>query len=112
MMPYAPVYSRRMGQAPGAAPAPAPVAPPAPAVTVAPAGYTGFPGVIEILSVLTISGAAAWVGVRTGMTSKKGLYQIAGYVGGIGSALLGLMYLGSKSGVSQQISLPQVRIVR
>jgi hypothetical protein len=68
---------------------------PAPApVTV---GYKGVPGAIETVAVLGISAAAAWVGIRTGMKEKKGLLKYAGYVGGVGSGLIGLLYLGGQT---------------
>lgn len=110
MMPYAPPFApRHMGQA---APAPAPAAPaPAPPAQPAVLEYTGVPGVFETLAVLTMSGAAAWVGARAAM-KEHGLLKIAGYVGGIGSALLGFLYLGAKSGISQRLSIPQVRVIR
>lgn len=72
--------------------------------------YDGVPGVIETLAVLAMSGAAAWVGIRAGMRDK-GLMQIAGYVGGIGAGLLGLLYLGERSGVSERLHLPGVKVV-
>jgi len=85
-------------------PAPAPATPP-PAVPVT---YTGAPGVIETLAVLAASGAATWVGVRAGL-KETGLLKYAGWVGGVGAGLIGLLYLGSKTGVSAG-ALPQVRV--
>lgn len=70
-------------------------------------GYSGFPGFLEAIAVLTVSGAAAWVGIRTGMNEKKNEYlKVAGWVGGVGSVLIGLLYLGAKSGVTQMVGLP------
>lgn len=74
-------------------------------------GYMGIPGIIETLLVLGVSGAAAWVGIRTGMAEKKNDYlKVAGWVGGVGSAVIGLLYLGAKSGVSQMVGIPAVRV--
>jgi hypothetical protein len=102
---YRPVYAKlAQASAPAAA-----VPPPAPDFLFT--GYLGFPGFLEAVAVLTISGAAAWVGIRTGLGEKKNDYlKVAGWVGGIGSALIGLLYLGAKSGVSQAIGLPAVRV--
>ena len=95
---YRPAYAR-LAQ-------PAPAAPP-PTPDFLFTGYTGVPGFLEALAVLSISGAAAWVGIRTGMTEKKNDYlKIAGWIGGVGSALIGLLYLGAKSGVTQMVGLP------
>jgi hypothetical protein len=90
-------------------------APPNPATPSEPdfmfSGYTGIPGFIEALAVLTVTGAAAWVGIRTGMNEKKnGYLKISGWVGGIGSALIGVLYLGAKSGVGQMVGAPAVRV--
>lgn len=60
-------------------------------------GYKGVPGAIETIAVLGISAAAAWVGIRTGMKEKTGLLKYAGYVGGVGSGLIGLLYLGGQT---------------
>jgi len=63
------------------------------------------------MAVLTISGAAAWVGIRTAMSEKKNDYlKIAGWVGGVGAALIGILYLWGKSGVNQMVGLPAVRV--
>ena len=74
-------------------------------------GYTGIPGVLETLAVLGITGAAAYVGIQTGLdkSSAKPM-KYAGWVGGVGSALMGLLYLGAKSGVGDMIGLPAVRV--
>jgi len=95
---YRPAYAKL------AQPAPA-VPPPSPDFLFT--GYTGVPGFLEALAVLSISGAAAWVGIRTGLSEKKNDYlKIAGWVGGVGSALIGILYLGAKSGVTQMVGLP------
>lgn len=104
MIPFTPAHTRPWigQQAPAGAPAPIVSAP-------APSGYTGVPGVIETLAVLAISGAAAWTGVRAGM-KEHGTRQVVSYIGGIGAAALGLLYLGEKSGISAKVGLPGVRI--
>lgn len=116
MIPFQPVYSRRMGQAaaPAAAPAPAPAAAPAPvpAPVVVATTYTGIPGFLETVAVLGISAAAAWTGVRAGMDKQnKKMERVAGWVGGVGGALIGLLYLGSKTNVTKALMLPQVQVV-
>jgi hypothetical protein len=118
MIAFQPVYSRAryMGQAapatpaaPPAAPAAAPAAPIAPIVTTT--SYTGVPGFLETVAVLGVSAAAAWTGVRAGMnkTNPK-LQRAAGWVGGVGSAIVGLLYLGTKTGVTRTIALPQIQV--
>lgn len=73
-------------------------------------GYTGLPGFVESAAVLTITAAAAWAAIRTGMDSENTYLKAAGWVGGLGSALLGLLYLGGKSGIGSDIGLPAVRV--
>jgi putative Mn2+ efflux pump MntP len=51
---------------------------------------------------LAVLGSAAWAGFTVGGRSKKTLPRVAGYVGGIGAALLGVAVLGNA------ISMPQV----
>lgn len=86
-----------------------PIPPPSPDVLYT--GYTGAPGVLETLAVLGVTGAAAYIGITTGLNkSAPQSRQIAGWVGGVGAALIGLLYLGGKSGVNQMISLPAVRV--
>lgn len=115
MYPYQPAYSRYnvMGQNGGAA---VPAAPAPAAVAVAPASvtttYTGVPSFIESVAVLGISGAAAYTGVKTGMNkSVKRVDRIAGWIGGVGAALIGLLYLGGKSGISKTVNLPSVQVL-
>lgn len=122
MIAFEPVYSRAryMGQA--AAPAGAPATPPAPAAApavpaapiapiVATTSYTGVPGFLETVAVLGVSAAAAWTGVRAGMNkSTPKLQRAAGWVGGVGGALLGLLYLGTKTGITRSIALPQIQV--
>lgn len=124
MIPFEPIYARAryMGQAtPAATPAapvapapvaPAPVAPIAPAPAVAITSYTGVPGFLETVTVLGISGAAAWTGIRAGMNKQSPqMNRIAGWVGGVGGALIGLLYLGAKTGVTRMAALPQIKVV-
>jgi hypothetical protein len=74
--------------------------------------YTGVPGFLETVTVLGVSAAAAWTGVRAGMKKDSPKVQrIAGWVGGVGAGLIGLLYLGSKTGISKTILLPQVQVV-
>lgn len=90
--------------------APAPSVPP-PDPDALFTGYTGLPGLLETAAVLGITGAATWLGIRSATGPTRDPYvKAAGWVGGIGSALLGLLYLGTKSGLAQQVGLPAVRI--
>lgn len=98
------VVARPLGQASS----PALVPPPGPDPIFT--GYTGIPGWIEAVLVLSVTGAAAWVGIRTGMAKGSQALRGAGWVGGVGSALVGLLYLGAKSGLGGQIGLPAVRV--
>jgi hypothetical protein len=105
MIAYKPLPFRTgLGQASAAV-----VPPPSPDVLYT--GYTGFPGILESLAVLGVAGAAAWIGITTGLDKTENkTRQIAGWVGGVGSALLGILYLGGKSGMNQMVSLPAVRV--
>lgn len=136
MIAYQPIYRVRLGQAaPAPTPAPAPAPASAPSVSPAPAAaapavapvapipagptpvvattvYTGVPGFLETVAVLSVMAAAAYTGVRAGMDKdSKKIQRVAGWVGGVGSALLGVLYLGSKTGVTRAIALPQVQVV-
>lgn len=74
-------------------------------------GYTGVPGLLETLAVLAITGSAAWLGVTTGLDKRSSQpKKIAGWVGGVGAGLIGLLYLGAKSGVGEMVGLPAVRV--
>lgn len=108
MIAYKPVpLSRKLGQA--IAPSVSAVPPPSPDVLYT--GYTGIPGIFEGLAVLAATGAAAWLGITTGMNkSESRTKRIAGWTGGIGAALAGLLYLGGKSGLNQTVSFPAVRV--
>jgi hypothetical protein len=87
------------------------VVPLAAAPAVAVTSYTGLPGFLETVTVLGVSAAAAWTGVRAGMNKQSPqMNRIAGWVGGVGGALIGLLYLGSKTGVTRTIALPQIQV--
>jgi len=74
-------------------------------------GYTGVTGFLEGILVLAVTGAAAWVGIRTGLDKKAGkVLRAAGWVGGGGSALLGALYLAGKTGLSGGTGIPAVRV--
>lgn len=109
MIQHHPVYATQFGRR-LSAPPPAPgELPPAPDVLYA--GYQGAPGIVETILVLAVAGAASWVGIRTALEKgQDSTMQAAGWIGGVGSALLGLLYLGSKSGVGEAIGLPAVRV--
>lgn len=113
MISYRPApFATRLGQE-AAAPAPAaPVAPvAAPAAAPAPVyiAYTGVPGFLETVVVLGVVASAAWIGIRTATSKQKNPYvKTAAWVGGIGSGVLGLLYLGQKTGMKS--GLPAVRV--
>lgn len=116
MYPYQPAYRYgRMGQG-GAAPVVSTV-PAGPVSVVVPSSpppmiYTGVPGFMETVVVLGASAAAAYTGVRAGMNkSNNKTNRIAGWVGGVGAGLIGLLYLGGKTGVSKTVSLPSVQVI-
>jgi hypothetical protein len=86
-----------------------PIPPPSPDVLYT--GYTGIPGALETLLVVGATGAAAWLGITTALNkSESQTKKIVGWVGGVGAAIAGLLYLGGKSGLNQMISLPAVRV--
>lgn len=73
--------------------------------------YEGTLGYLETLAVLAVTGSAAWVGIRSALSPNRNPYvQAASWVGGVGSALLGLFYLGAKSGLGNMVGLPAVRV--
>lgn len=109
MIDYKPAVATqvRLGQTPP--PSPSPVPPPSPDVLYT--GYTGVPGIFETLAVLAATGAAAWLGITTGLNANESqTKRIAGWTGGVGAALAGLLYLGGKSGLNQAVSFPAVRV--
>lgn len=104
MLDFKPVQmKRKLGQV-----MPALALPPSPDVLFT--GYTGVPGLLETVAVLGVSAAAAWAGINTARTTSNKYLQAAGWVGGVGAALIGLLYLGTKSGFGQQVGFPAVRI--
>lgn len=64
--------------------------------------------VMETIGVVTVTGAAAWVGIRAGL-KEKGTLKVAGWVGGVGSALIGLFFLNNKFDIVVQG--PSTRII-
>jgi hypothetical protein len=75
-------------------PAAAPAATPTPAVAVtAPDTMGTVKKAATTLITLGVLGSAAYVGVKTGMSSKNKTMQALGYVGGVGAGLLGLAAL-------------------
>lgn len=112
MVPFKPavLQSPRMSQTPRTVAIPMSAITPPPLIDPNYSSFDGIGGVIETAAVLTISGAAAWIGIRTGLSKQSKTIKIAGWVGGIGSALIGLLYLGGKSGLNQVASLPAVRV--
>lgn len=100
-VPFRPVLSQ--------APAALPSLPPPPDTLFL--GYSGLPGVLETIGVLAASGAATWIGIRTGLKETKNVYvKYAGWLGGVGAGLLGLLYLATKTGIHDSIGLPAVRV--
>lgn len=74
-------------------------------------GYTGAPGFLESAVVVAVSAAAAWAGIHTALVKNQNPYlQAAGWIGGVGAGLIGLMYLGGKSGLNERVGLPVVRV--
>lgn len=73
-------------------------------------GFTGLPGAIETFLFLAATGAGAWAGVRTGIKERDPYMKAVGWAGGVGSALVGLLYLGAKSGIGPEIGLPAVKV--
>lgn len=102
-VPFTPAIRRSLSAAPAGEPPPMP--------DFLYTGYTGVAGVFETLAVITVAGAAAWVGICTGTKKKNStLVRSAGWVGGVGSAVIGALYLATKSGLNDYIGLPSVRI--
>lgn len=108
MIDYKPA-SFKMGQAMPQAPVSAPVPPPSPDPLFT--GFDGVPGILETLLVLGATGSATWLGITTALDkSSSQPKKITGWVGGVGSALVGLLYLAGKSGLNQVAGLPAVRV--
>lgn len=87
----------------------APSISPPPSPNVLMTGYEGVPGVLETVFGLGIAAAATVTGIHVGLTSKDKYMKTLGWVGGVGAALLGLLYLGTKSGVGNYVGLPAIR---
>lgn len=109
MLSYKPVPFKMGQQVMPQAPASPAVPPPSPDPLFT--GYTGTPGILETLLVLGATGAATWLGITTALDkSSSQPKQIAGWVGGVGAALAGLLYLAGKTGLNQIAGLPAVRV--
>lgn len=111
MQTYTPVYATEkvsMGQIQPAAASIAPA--PTPTIDAVFAGYQGIPGLLATLGVLTVAGSAAWLGINTALKTEDKTKKYVGWVGGIGSALLGLLYLGQKSGFTIGTGVPAVNV--
>lgn len=87
--------------------APSPALPPEPDFLFT--GYTGLPGAVEIAITTVVLAAAAWAGIQTGLSAKNKTLKIVGWIGGVGSGVLGLSYLGGKSGYMPS-GIPAVRV--
>ena len=113
-VPFSPALAQaapRLAPSPRLAQAPATQEPePPPAPETVSTEFAGPAGLVETVAVLGVLSAAAWVGVRTGLQGKGNLVKGAGWVAGIGSALLGVAYLGAKSGVGPDIGLPGMNV--
>lgn len=96
MIAFRPVPLRtRMGVAP--LPMPPAGMPGAPAPVLAP----GAAGILEGILIVGITAAAAYLGITTGMGNGSSTQKTVGWASGIGSALLGLLYLGNRAGIWQ-----------
>lgn len=106
--PHSPTWVRsRMGQQAPIMPAATPPPGPDPLFT----GYTGAAGVLETVAVVGITGAAAWLGISIATTPfQPPTRRTLGWIGGVGSALLGVLYIAGKSGLNQAVNLPAVRV--
>jgi hypothetical protein len=61
--------------------------------------------------VLSVLGASAYLGIATGFDKKSNSTKKAvGWVAGVGSVLIGLLYLATKAGANDWIGLPAVRV--
>jgi hypothetical protein len=84
--------------------------PPPPVIDTVFAGYEGVPGVLATVGVLAVTGAAAYLGIKTGLEAEGKTKKALGWVAGVGSALLGLLYLGGKSGLTIGTGAPAVNV--
>lgn len=110
MMDFKPVQVRMGRPRPVLAAAPLNVEPP-PMPDFLFTGYTGVPGIVETAAMLAVSVTATWVSISAALDKKSpAAIKVAGWVGGVGSALLGAFYLGAKTGLNDLIGLPAVRI--
>lgn len=107
MLPYAPIRRALSQIQPAVPPTITPSLVPPPSIEPVYTGYTGLPGVVETVFVLAILGSAGWVSIRSATGEKNPYARVAGWLGGIGSALFGVLYLTGKAGISQ---IPAVRV--
>lgn len=113
MTPYKPAFSNRqasMGQSPLPMISPSSAPPAVGTVDAVFAGYEGVPGILASIALLGVTASAAYVGIKTGLNSQDTLMKAAGWVGGVGSALMGLFYLGQKSGLSIGTPVPSLSV--
>lgn len=110
MIAYKPAYAKplaSLGQTPLVKPT---ESVPPPTIDPVFAGYEGLPGVLSTMAILAISGSALWVGIKAGQESTNKTMRVAGWVAGIGSALLGLFYVASKTGLTVGTGIPAVNV--
>jgi hypothetical protein len=84
--------------------------PPPPVIDTVFAGYEGIPGVLASAALLAVAGSAAYLGIKTGLGAPSKTAKTIGWVGGVGSALLGIMYLGQKTGLTIGTGLPALNV--
>lgn len=92
------VFTRNMGQAAPAAP---------PTVVVPPQNKWSIANTIEALAVVGVTGLAAYSGIKSGMKASKTNQKAMDLTYGIGSAVLGVLYLSGRFG----LGLPALRIM-
>jgi hypothetical protein len=112
MIDYKPVVYARPAAAMGQPLPSLPSGSPEPTPTIDPvfAGYQGIPGALSTFGILAVAGSAAWLGISTALASESKTKQTLGWVSGVGSALLGLFYLGAKSGFTIGTGVPAVNV--
>lgn len=91
--------------------APAPSLAPPPPIDPLYTGYDGLAGSAEAIAMLGILGSATFLGIMYALSAKSTQDKALGWISGVGSGLLGLLYLGGKVGISDYVALPAVRVV-
>lgn len=91
------VFERNMGQATPAAP---------PTIVVQPQNKWSIANTIEALAVVGVTGLAAYSGIKSGLNERRKTQKAMDLTYGIGSAVLGVLYLGGRFG----LGIPAVRI--